>query len=89
MGIELLTEKQYRRLQELGSFDLKTSSWVKTPAEIQQTWWRNLFCDRRYDHVFMYTTMAQNRTMEHVGSGECFRYNFPPVSSIVTRVKLQ
>ena len=59
MGIELLTEEQYRELQKLGNFDLKTSSWVKTPAEI-----RNLggaiFCDRRYDHVFVYHNGADS-----------------------------
>jgi hypothetical protein len=53
MGIELLTEEQYRELQKLGSFDLKTSSWVKTPADIRKLGGA-LFCDRRYDHVFVY-----------------------------------
>lgn len=53
MGIELLSEEQYRRLQELGKFDLKTSSWVQTPREIRQLGGA-LFCDRRYDHVFVY-----------------------------------
>lgn len=51
MGIELLTEEEYRRLQELGEFDTKTSSWVKTPAEIRKLGGA-LFCDRRYNHVF-------------------------------------
>ncbi len=59
MGIELLTEDQYRELQKLGNFDTKTSSWVKTPSEI-----RNLggaiFCDRRYDHVFVYHNGAES-----------------------------
>jgi len=59
MGIEILTEEQYRELQQLGKFDLKTSSWVKTPAEI-----RNLggaiFCDRRYNTVFTYHNGAES-----------------------------
>jgi hypothetical protein len=53
MGIELLTEDQYRALQKLGKFDLKTSSWVKTPAAIRKLGGA-LFCDRRYDNVFVY-----------------------------------
>ena len=53
MGIEILTEEQYRELQKLGNFDLKTSSWVKTPSEIRKLGGA-LFCDRRYDHVFVY-----------------------------------
>jgi hypothetical protein len=53
MGIELLTEEQYRELQKLGNFDTKTSSWVKTPAEIRKLGGA-LFVDRRYDHVFVY-----------------------------------
>ena len=53
MGIELLTEEQYRALQKLGNFDLKTSSWVQTPSEIRKLGGA-LFCDRRYDHVFVY-----------------------------------
>ena len=53
MGIELLTEAQYRALQELGNFDMKTSSWVKTPAAIRKLGGA-LFCDRRYGHVFVY-----------------------------------
>jgi len=59
MGIELLTEEQYRDLQKLGNFDTKTSSWVKTPVEI-----RNLggaiFCDRRYNTVFVYHNGAES-----------------------------
>jgi len=51
MGIEILTEEQYRELQKLGSFDTKTSSWVKTPAEIRKLGGA-IFCDRRYNHVF-------------------------------------
>ena len=52
MGVELLTEEQYRELQQLGSFDLKTSSWVKTPPDIRKLGGA-LFCDRRYNHVFL------------------------------------
>lgn len=59
MGIELLTEGQYRELQQLGVFDLKTSSWVKTPAAIRKLGGA-LFCDRRYDHVFVYHNGAQS-----------------------------
>jgi hypothetical protein len=53
MGVELLTEAQYRDLQTLGEFDLKTSSWVVTPPAIRKLGGA-LFCDRRYDHVFVY-----------------------------------
>ena len=59
MGIELLSEEQYRALQELGKFDLKTSSWVKTPAEIRKHGGA-IFCDRRYEHVFMYHNGAES-----------------------------
>jgi hypothetical protein len=59
MGIELLTEAQYRELQQLGEFDLKTSSWVKTPAAIRKLGGA-LFCDRRYDHVFVYHNGADS-----------------------------
>lgn len=59
MGIELLTEAEYRALQELGQFDLKTSSWVKTPADIRQLGGA-LFCDRRYDTVFVYHNGADS-----------------------------
>lgn len=59
IGIELLTEEQYRALQELGAFDLKTSSWVKTPPEIRKKGGA-LFCDRRYDHVFLYHNGASS-----------------------------
>jgi len=51
MGIEILDEAEYRRLQQLGKFDLKTSSWIKTPEAIRKLGGA-LFCDRRYDHVF-------------------------------------
>lgn len=59
MGIELLTEEQYRELQTLGEFDLKTSSWIKTPVEIRKLDGA-LFCDRRYDHVFVYHNGASS-----------------------------
>lgn len=59
MGIELLTEEQYRELQQLGQFDLKTSSWVKTPAEIRKLGGA-LFCDRRYGRVFVYHNGAES-----------------------------
>jgi len=59
MGIEILTEEQYRKLQQLGHFDLKTSSWVQTPAGIR-TLGGALFCDRRYDTVFVYHNGADS-----------------------------
>lgn len=59
MGIGLLTEEQYRELQELGEFDTKTSSWVKTPENIRELGGA-LFCDRRYDHVFVYHNGAES-----------------------------
>jgi hypothetical protein len=59
MGIELLTEEQYRELQRLGEFDTKTSSWVITPPEIRRLGGA-LFCDRRYDHVFVYHNGAES-----------------------------
>ena len=59
MGIELLSEKQYRDLQKLGTFDTKTSSWVKTPVEIRKHGGA-IFCDRRYDHVFTYHNGAES-----------------------------
>lgn len=59
MGIELLTEEQYRELQKLGCFDTKTSSWVKTPPEIRKLGGA-LFCDRRYDIVFLYHNGASS-----------------------------
>ncbi len=59
MGIELLTEEQYRELQKLGKFDTKTSSWVKTPSAIRKLGGA-LFCDRRYDTVFVYHNGAES-----------------------------
>ncbi|MCX7745271.1 MAG: DUF4256 domain-containing protein [Clostridia bacterium] len=59
MGIELLTEEEYRNLQEIGKFDTKTSSWIKTPTEIRKLGGA-LFCDRRYDHVFVYHNGAES-----------------------------
>jgi len=59
MGIELLTEEQYRELQKLGAFDTKTSSWVKTPSNIR-TLGGALFCDRRYNTVFVYHNGAES-----------------------------
>jgi len=59
MGVEILTEEQYRHLQELGKFDLKTSSWIKTPAHIRELGGA-VFCDRRYNTVFMYHNGADS-----------------------------
>ena len=59
MGIEILTEEQYRVLQKSGEFDTKTSSWVKTPLEIRELGGA-LFCDRRYDTIFLYHNGAES-----------------------------
>ena len=59
MGVELLTEEQYRELQKVGEFDTKTSSWIKTPAAIRKLGGA-LFCDRRYDTVFVYHNGAES-----------------------------
>ena len=59
MGIEMLSEEQYREMQTVGSFDTKTSSWVKTPSEIRKLGGA-IFCDRRYDHVFTYHNGAES-----------------------------
>jgi len=58
MGIDILSVKQYRELQKLGKFDTKTSSWVKTPPKIRRLGGA-LFCDRRYDTVFVYHNGAE------------------------------
>ncbi|AYQ31004.1 DUF4256 domain-containing protein [Runella sp. SP2] len=59
IGVELLTEEQYKNLQLLGKFDTKTSSWIQTPAAIRKLGGA-LFCDRRYDHVFVYHNGAES-----------------------------
>ena len=59
MGIDILTEEQYRELQQLGEFDLKTSSWVKTPPAIRKLGGA-VFCDRRYNHIFLYHNGAES-----------------------------
>jgi hypothetical protein len=59
MGVEMLSENEYRELQKLGEFDLKTSSWVKTPANIRDLGGA-LFCDRRFDTVFLYHNGAES-----------------------------
>src|SRR5215472_14335372 len=59
IGVELLTEEQYRELQKLGDFDAKTSSWVKTPSHIRKLGGA-LFCDRRFDTVFLYHNGAES-----------------------------
>jgi hypothetical protein len=59
MGVEILTEEQYRELQKLGKFDTKTSSWIETPADIRKLGGA-LFCDCRYDHVFVYHNGAES-----------------------------
>ena len=69
MGIELLTEEQYRELQKLGNFDTKTSSWVKTPSAIRKLGGA-LFCDRRYDTVFLYHNGAESYYAARAFRGE-------------------
>jgi hypothetical protein len=59
MGIDLVTEEQYRELQKLGDFDMKTSSWVRTPSDVRELGGA-LFCDRRYGRVFVYHNGAQS-----------------------------
>ncbi|MEO7991718.1 MAG: DUF4256 domain-containing protein [Chryseolinea sp.] len=59
MGIDILTEEQYRELQNLGNFDIKTSSWVETPSEIRKLGGA-IFCDCRYNHVFLYHNGAES-----------------------------
>jgi uncharacterized protein DUF4256 len=69
MGIELLSEEQYRALQKLGNFDTKTSSWVKTPSAIRKLGGA-LFCDRRYDTVFLYHNGAESYYAARAFRGE-------------------
>ena len=59
MGVEILTEEQYRQLQQLGNFDTKTSSWIKTPTDIRKLGGA-IFCDRRYNTVFTYHNGAES-----------------------------
>jgi hypothetical protein len=59
VGIEILTEEQYRALQKLGEFDLKTSSWVKTPVEVRSLGGA-IFCDRRFGRIFTYHNGAES-----------------------------
>ena len=59
MGVSLLTEEQYRQMQNRGEFDTKTSSWITTPAEIRDHGGA-LFCDRRYNHIFVYHNGAES-----------------------------
>ena len=59
MGIEILTEEQYRELQRLGEFDLKTSSWVSTPTNVRELGGA-LFCDRRFGQIFVYHNGAES-----------------------------
>ena len=75
MGIELLSEEQYRELQKLGNFDMKTSSWVITPASIRKLGGA-IFCDRRYDHVFMYHNGAESYSQAN-STTICQQITFP------------
>lgn len=59
MGIDILDEEQYRELQQIGEFDTKTSSWIKTPPQIRKLGGA-VFCDRRYDHIFIYHNGAES-----------------------------
>ena len=61
IGVEILSEEQYRELQKLGNFDTKTSSWVKTPSDIRKLDGA-LFCDRRYDTIYGGSCFSQNGT---------------------------
>ena len=77
MGIELLTEEQYFELQKLGDFDTKTSSWVKTPADIRELGGA-IFCDRRYGHVFVYHNGAESYYAARGFRGRCRPPAAPP-----------
>ncbi|MEO6302195.1 MAG: DUF4256 domain-containing protein [Bacteroidia bacterium] len=70
MGIEILTEEEYRELQKLGEFDLKTSSWIETPADIRKLKGA-LFCDRRYNTVFVYHNGAESYYAARAFRGSC------------------
>lgn len=70
MGIDLLTEAQYRALQQLGDFDLKTSSWIQTPPEVRALGGA-LFCDRRYGQVFVYHNGVQSYYAARAFRGMC------------------
>jgi hypothetical protein len=59
MWIDILSEEQYKYLQTLGVFDIKTSSWLKTPIDVRKLWWA-IFWDRRYDRVFVYHNWAES-----------------------------
>ena len=69
MGIEILTEEEYRQLQQFGNFDMKTSSWVKTPSDIRKLGGA-LFCDRRYNTVFVYHNGAESYYAARAFRGE-------------------
>lgn len=70
MGVELLTESQYRELQTLGIFDTKTSSWISTPTDIRALGGA-IFCDRRYGHVFVYHNGAESYYAARGFRGQC------------------
>jgi len=70
MGIQLLTEKEYRTLQKLGNFDTKTSSWVATPLEIRKLGGA-IFCDNRYSHIFVYHNGAESYYAARGFRGSC------------------
>jgi Protein of unknown function (DUF4256) len=84
IGIEILTEQQYRELQELGEFDRKTSSWVKTPARIRELGGA-LFCDRRYDHVFVYHNATPAEAFVVGSRFSLWRYASPGGRSLLSK----